>query len=89
MHLRRARTIVSTADRPDGLSAGRPRPTGDHRDCPGRKTILIDSLVDALAIVIPTIAATFAFAWWFRATNTRAHYLPDFAYSGRHGRLIV
>ena len=31
----------------------------------------------------PTIAATLAFAWWFRATNTRAAYLPDFAYSGR------
>ena len=47
------------------------------------KTILIDSLAIMLAIVIPTIAATFAFAWWFRASNTRARYLPDFAYSGR------
>ena len=36
-----------------------------------------------LAIVVPTIAATLAFAWWFRASNTRATYLPDFAYSGR------
>ena len=36
-----------------------------------------------LAIVIPTIAATFAFAWWFRASNTKARYLPDFEYSGR------
>jgi len=36
-----------------------------------------------LAIVIPTIVATLAFAWWFRATNARAAYLPDFAYSGR------
>jgi cytochrome o ubiquinol oxidase subunit 2 len=47
------------------------------------KTILIDSLAIMLAIVIPTIAATFAFAWWFRASNTRARYMPDFAYSGR------
>ncbi len=47
------------------------------------KTILTDSLAIMLAIVIPTIAATFAFAWWFRASNTRARYLPDFAYSGR------
>ena len=47
------------------------------------KTILIDSLAIMLAIVIPTVAATFAFAWWFRASNTRARYLPDFAYSGR------
>ena len=47
------------------------------------KTILIDSLAIMLAIVLPTIAATFAFAWWFRASNTRATYLPDFTYSGR------
>src|SRR5271166_6372943 len=47
------------------------------------KTILIDSLAIMLAIVIPTIAATFGFAWWFRASNTRARYLPGFTYSGR------
>jgi cytochrome o ubiquinol oxidase subunit 2 len=47
------------------------------------KTILIDSLAIMLAIVVPTIAATFAFAWWFRASNARATYLPEFAYSGR------
>ncbi len=47
------------------------------------KTILIDSLAIMLAIVVPTIAATLAFPWWFRASNTRATYLPDFEYSGR------
>src|SRR5258708_11884279 len=47
------------------------------------KTILIDSLAIMLAIVVPTIAATLGFAWWFRASNTRAVYLPDFEYSGR------
>src|SRR5882672_10248232 len=47
------------------------------------RTILIDSLAIMLAIVIPTIAATLAFAWWFRASNTRATYLPNFEYSGR------
>jgi cytochrome o ubiquinol oxidase subunit 2 len=47
------------------------------------KTILIDSLAIMLAIVIPTIAATLGFAWWFRASNSRATYLPDWAYSGR------
>jgi cytochrome o ubiquinol oxidase subunit II len=47
------------------------------------KTILIDSLAIMLAIVIPTIAATIVFAWWFRASNERARYLPDWAYSGR------
>jgi cytochrome o ubiquinol oxidase subunit 2 len=47
------------------------------------RTILIDSLAIMLAIVVPTIAATLAFAWWFRASNARATYLPDFEYSGR------
>ena len=47
------------------------------------RTILIDSLAIMLAIVVPTITATLAFAWWFRASNTRATYLPDFEYSGR------
>ncbi len=46
------------------------------------KTILIDSLLIMLAIVLPTIAGTLAFAWWFRASNTRARYLPDWTYSG-------
>ncbi len=49
----------------------------------GEKTILIDSLAIMLAIVVPTIAATLAFAWWYRASNTRARYHPDFVYSGR------
>jgi cytochrome o ubiquinol oxidase subunit II len=47
------------------------------------KTLMIDSLVIMLAIVIPTMAAILAFAWWFRASNTKAKYLPDFTYSGR------
>jgi cytochrome o ubiquinol oxidase subunit 2 len=47
------------------------------------KTILIDSLAIMLAIVIPTILATLAFAWWFRASNARATYRPELVYSGR------
>jgi cytochrome o ubiquinol oxidase subunit 2 len=47
------------------------------------KTILIDSLAIMLAIVLPTILATFAFAFWFRASNTKAFYWPDWEYSGR------
>ena len=49
----------------------------------GEKVILLDSLAIMLAIIIPTILATIAFAWWFRASNTKARYLPDWAYSGR------
>jgi cytochrome o ubiquinol oxidase subunit 2 len=47
------------------------------------KSILIDSVAIMLAIVAPTIAAIFAFAWWFRASNTKARHLPEWAHSGR------
>jgi cytochrome o ubiquinol oxidase subunit II len=47
------------------------------------KTILIDSLAIMLAIVLPTIFAIFAFAFWFRASNTKAFHWPDWEYSGR------
>jgi cytochrome o ubiquinol oxidase subunit II len=46
-------------------------------------TILIDSVGIMLAIVLPTIAAIFIFAFWFRQSNPRATYLPDWAHSGR------
>ena len=49
----------------------------------GNRTILLDSLTIMLAIVVPTIVAILAFAYWFRASNARARYLPDFAYSGK------
>jgi cytochrome o ubiquinol oxidase subunit 2 len=52
------------------------------------KSILIDSLAIMLAIVVPTIAATFAFAWWFRASNAKARYLPEWEYSGRLELLV-
>ena len=47
------------------------------------RTILLDSLAIMLAIVVPTIVVTLAFAWWYRAGNRRAHYRPDWAFSGR------
>jgi len=48
-----------------------------------QKIILLNSLGIMLAIVVPTIIAIFAFAFWFRQSNSRARYLPDWAYSGR------
>jgi cytochrome o ubiquinol oxidase subunit II len=47
------------------------------------RLILFNSLGIMLAIVIPTILATLGVAWWFRSSNTRARYLPNFSYSGR------
>jgi cytochrome o ubiquinol oxidase subunit II len=45
------------------------------------QTILIDSVIIMLAIVLPTIVAVLAFAFWFRESNPRAAYRPDWAYS--------
>jgi cytochrome o ubiquinol oxidase subunit 2 len=52
------------------------------------RQILFNSLGIMLAIVIPTILATLGAAWWFRASNRRARYMPDFAYSGRLELLV-
>lgn len=46
------------------------------------KTILINSTAIMLAIIIPTMIATVAVAWWFRRGNEKAVYRPDWEYSG-------
>ena len=45
--------------------------------------ILLNALAIMLVIVVPTIISVLTFAWWFRASNTRARYQPGFVYSGR------
>src|SRR5262245_62462900 len=52
------------------------------------RLIMFNSTGIMLAIVIPTILATLGTAFWFRASNTRARYLPDFGYSGRLELLV-
>jgi cytochrome o ubiquinol oxidase subunit II len=47
------------------------------------RVILYDATVIMLAVIVPVIAMTLAFAWWFRAGNRRATYLPEWEYSGR------
>lgn len=46
------------------------------------KLILLDSLAIMLVIVLPLILGTFGVAWWFRSSNTRARYRPDWVFSG-------
>jgi cytochrome o ubiquinol oxidase subunit 2 len=46
------------------------------------KQIMINSTAIMLAIIIPTMIATVAFAWWFRRGNKKAVYRPDWEYSG-------
>ena len=45
--------------------------------------ILIDATLIMLAIVVPTILLAFWMAWRYRASNTKAQYLPEWSYSGR------
>jgi cytochrome o ubiquinol oxidase subunit 2 len=52
------------------------------------RLILFNSLGIMLAIVIPTIVATLGVAFWFRASNHRARYRPNFTYSGRLELLV-
>jgi cytochrome o ubiquinol oxidase subunit 2 len=52
------------------------------------RLIMFNSTGIMLAIVIPTMLATLGVAWWFRSSNTRARYLPDFEYSGRLELLV-
>jgi cytochrome o ubiquinol oxidase subunit 2 len=52
------------------------------------RTILLDAVAIMLAIVVPTIVATLAFAWWFRAGNSRARHLPTWQYSGQLELLV-
>jgi len=47
------------------------------------RLILFNAVEIMAAIVVPTIVAALVFAWWFRESNTRARYLPHWAYSGR------
>jgi cytochrome o ubiquinol oxidase subunit 2 len=46
------------------------------------KQILINSTAIMLAIIIPTMIATVAIAFWFRRGNRKAVYRPDWEYSG-------
>ena len=52
------------------------------------RQIMLNATGIMLAIVIPTILATLGVAGWFRASNTRARYLPDFEHSGRLELLV-
>jgi cytochrome o ubiquinol oxidase subunit 2 len=47
------------------------------------RLLLADATTIMLAVVVPVIVLTLAFAWWFRAGNHRARYRPDWEYSGR------
>lgn len=47
------------------------------------RLILLNATSIMLVVVVPVIILTLAFAWWYRASNSRASYRPDWAYSGQ------
>ncbi len=64
-----------------GCSGGSLDPQGPVAGA--ERAILFDALAIMLAVVIPTILGAIWVAWWFRASNTKARYLPEFTFSGR------
>ena len=52
------------------------------------KLILFDATAIMLAVILPVIVLTLVFAWWYRAGNRRARYLPDWEYSGRMEMIV-
>jgi cytochrome o ubiquinol oxidase subunit II len=45
-------------------------------------TMLANATIVMLAVILPVIILTIAFAWWFRAGNPKAKRMPDWEYSG-------
>jgi cytochrome o ubiquinol oxidase subunit 2 len=77
---RRAAALALLALLVSGCNRGILDPVGPVGSA--EKQILINSTAIMLAIIIPTMIATIAFAWWFRRGNSKATYLPDWEYSG-------
>ena len=86
MHYRRLAALLLGAAALGGCTEGVLDPKGPIASQDSQ--ILFDSLGIMLAIVIPTIVVTLGVAFWFRASNTRARYMPDFVYSGQLELLV-
>jgi cytochrome o ubiquinol oxidase subunit 2 len=82
----RALAAAATALALAGCSGGVTEPQGPVGAADWQ--ITVNALEIMLAIAVPTILAGLAFAWWFRASNTRARRQPDFVYSGRLELLV-
>jgi len=52
------------------------------------RQLLFNATGIMLVIVIPVVLATLGVAFWFRASNERARYRPNFTYSGRVEMLV-
>ncbi|HEX6840203.1 MAG TPA: ubiquinol oxidase subunit II [Stellaceae bacterium] len=73
--------VLSGAATLGGCSQGVLDPRGPI--AAAERLLLINSTAIMLVVVIPVILATLAFAWWYRAANTRARRSPAEDYEGR------
>jgi cytochrome o ubiquinol oxidase subunit II len=79
--LARTLTVIAVLGALGGCAGSFLQPAGPIAR--SERLITVDALVIMLAIVVPTIIATLVIPWWFRASNQRAHYRPDWIFSGR------
>src|SRR5262249_5802006 len=49
----------------------------------GASTLLIDSLIIMVPIVVACIRAALLFGWWYRSSNKRAYFQPSLVESGK------
>jgi len=84
-HVTLAVLLIGTATL-GGCSEGVLDPNGPV--AAAERLVMFNSTGIMLAIIIPTILATLGTAFWFRASNARARYMPDFDYSGRLELLV-
>jgi cytochrome o ubiquinol oxidase subunit 2 len=78
--MKRLATIASLSLLTSGCNRGILDPVGPVGAA--EKQSLFNSTAIMLAIIIPTMIATIAFAFWFRRGNSKATYRPDWEYSG-------
>ncbi len=81
------RTVAMAAA--GGLAACSGGPLDPHGPvAAGERMILFNAMAIMLVLVVPTLIGALVIAWWFRASNPRATYRPDFTFSGRLEILI-
>lgn len=79
-------TVLSAASMLGGCDGGVLDPKGPITLA--ERQILFNATGIMLAIVIPVVIATIGVAFWFRESNARARYRPNFTYSGRIELLV-
>src|ERR1700686_4878353 len=55
----------------------------------GDRSIIVTATLLMLMILVPVIAMILSFAWKYRASNTRARYMPDWEHSNTIAAVIT